>query len=185
MRFRNFLEPSSCTFLFRRQQLILPLLGVILAGVFSAAPLLASVNSGEIIASSVSATVSNTFDPVNGYSVRFRWTTVHPGNSIVVIEDPDDYRANNNYSNRQIVQDDNVTNHTVIVDHFPAYSYSATWGYRLRRFVSYLHDAHCPHQPQRPARIYSVAGRRFERLSGRSRGDAILYPHREKLAGMQ
>ena len=129
MRFRNTLEPSSCAFVFRHQKLMITLLGVILAGVFSAAPLLASVNSGEIIASSVSATVSNTFDPVNGYSVRFRWTTVHPGNSIVVIEDPNDYHANNNYSNRQIVQNDNVTNHTVIVDHFPAYSYSATWGY--------------------------------------------------------
>jgi hypothetical protein len=128
MKSRNTVTRWFCTVAFRRQKLMPALLYLILAGVFSA-PLLASVNSGEIIASSVSATVSSTFDPVNGYSVRFRWTTIHPGNSIVMIEDSDDYGSNNNYSNRQIVQNDNVTNHTVVVDHFPAYRYSATWGY--------------------------------------------------------
>jgi hypothetical protein len=94
-----------------------------------AVPLLATVNSGEIVASSVSATVSGTFDPVNGYSVTFRWTTVHASNSVVVIEDSDDYHGSNNYTNRQIVQNDYVTTHTVVVDHFPAYRYTATWGY--------------------------------------------------------
>jgi hypothetical protein len=124
MRFRD----NARTFLSRWQTLMFASLYVLIAGVFSV-QMLATVNSGEIIASSVSATVSTTFDPLNGYSVTFRWTTVHPSNSIVVIEDSDDYRGNNNYSNRQIVQNDSVTNHTVVVDHFPAYRYSANWGY--------------------------------------------------------
>ncbi len=128
MRFGNTITRWLCTVISRRQKLMLTLLYVIIAVVFSV-PLFATVNSGEIIANSVSATVSRTFDPVNGYSITFRWTTLHRSNSIVVIEDSDDYGANNNYSNRQIVQNDNVTNHTVVVDHFPAYRYSATWGY--------------------------------------------------------
>ena len=117
-----------CTFAVRQQVLMPTLLYIIIAGVFSA-PLFATVNSGEIIPSSVSATRSSTFDPINGYSVTFRWTTVHRSNSIVVIENSDDYRGSTNYSSRQIVQNDYVTNHTVVVDHFPAYSYSGTWGY--------------------------------------------------------
>jgi hypothetical protein len=119
-----------CTVISRQQKLMLALLPISAATlVLFSVPLFATVNSGEIIANSVSAAVSPTFDPVNGYSVTFRWTTVHGSNSIVVIEDSDDYRMNNNYSNRQIVQNENVTNHTVVVDHFPAYRYSATWGY--------------------------------------------------------
>ena len=128
MRSGNTVSRWLCTVIFGRQRLMLASLYVILAGVLSV-PLLATVNPGEIIASSVSATVSSTFDPIKGYSVTFRWTTVSPSNSIVVIEDSDDYGANNNYPNRQIVQNDNVTNHRVVVDHFPAYRYSATWGY--------------------------------------------------------
>ena len=128
MRSGNTVSRWLCTVIFGRQRLMLASLYVILAGVLSV-PLFASVNPGEIIASSVSATISSTFDPIKGYSVTFRWTTVSPSNSIVVIEDSDDYGANNNYPNRQIVQNDNVTNHRVVVDHFPAYRYSATWGY--------------------------------------------------------
>lgn len=128
MRFKNTVTRWLRTFGFRRQKLMPTLLYVVIMGVFSA-PLFATVNSGEVIASSVSATVSRTFDPVNGYSVTFRWTTLHRSNSIVVIEDSDDYGSNNNYSNRQIMQNDNVTNHVVVVDHFPAYRYSGTWGY--------------------------------------------------------
>lgn len=89
MRFRNIVTPWLCTFVFRRQKSMLTLLYIIIAGMFSA-PLFATVNSGEIIASSVSATVSRTSDPVNGYPVTCRWTTVHRSNSIVVIEDSDD-----------------------------------------------------------------------------------------------
>ena len=117
-----------CTFVLRSQMLMLTSLFVLVAGGLEGV-LLATVNSGEIIPSSVSATVSSTFDPVNGYSVTFRWTTVHPSNSIVVIEDSDDYHGSNNYANRQIVQNDYATTHTVVVDHFPAYRASAIWGY--------------------------------------------------------
>ena len=117
-----------CTFAVYQQVLMPTLLYIIIVGVFSV-PLFATVNSGEIIPSSVSATLSSTFDPINGYSVTFRWTTVHPSNSIVVIEDSQDYRGANSSPTRQIVQNDNVTNHTVVVDHFPAYRDSPTWGY--------------------------------------------------------
>jgi hypothetical protein len=117
-----------CTFVLRSQMLMLTSLFVLVAGGLEGV-LLATVNSGEIIPSSVSATVSSTFDPVNGYSVTFRWTTVHPSNSIVVIEDSDDYHGSNNYANRQIVQNDYATTHRVVVDHFPAYRASAIWGY--------------------------------------------------------
>ena len=106
MRFGNTITRWLCTVISRRQKLMLTLLYVIIAVVFSV-PLFATVNSGEIIANSVSATVSRTFDPVNGYSITFRWTTLHRSNSIVVIEDSDDYASNNNYSTRQIVQSDN------------------------------------------------------------------------------
>ena len=89
----------------------------------------ATVNSGEIVSNSVTATVGTTFDPVNGVSVTFRWRTNHAGNSIVIIESSSDYTGNNNSPVRQIVQNDNTTNHTVVVDHFPAYSPYPTWGY--------------------------------------------------------
>src|SRR5664280_2995793 len=83
MRSGNTVSRWLCTVIFGRQRLMLALLYVIIAVVFST-PLLASVNSGEIIANSVSATVSSTFDPINGFSVTFQWTTVSPSNSIVV-----------------------------------------------------------------------------------------------------
>ncbi len=105
-----------------------PIFSLILAFI-SVTPLFATVDPGEIRTDSVSATVSSTFDPLNGYSVTFRWTTVHPGNSIVVIENSADYAANNNAPARRITQNDNTTTHVVTVDHFPAYTPYATWGY--------------------------------------------------------
>ncbi|MGA2905947.1 MAG: hypothetical protein ABSD98_19140, partial [Candidatus Korobacteraceae bacterium] len=93
----------------------------------------------EIIPASVSATLSSTYDPVNGYSVTFKWTSLNPGNSIVVIENDLDYAGNDNSSSRQIVQNDSTTNHIVVVDHFPAYSTYQTWGFYVATF-SY----HCP-----------------------------------------
>ena len=63
----------------RRQMLTLPLLCLIF-GVLVVRPSSATVDSGEIIQSSVSATVSSTYDPVNGYSVTFQWQTFHKGN---------------------------------------------------------------------------------------------------------
>src|SRR5690242_8039929 len=86
------------------------------------APVFGTVSSGEIVASSVSAQVGTTVDPVNGVSVTFRWRTVHPGNSIVIIENPSDYHVPNNTPTRQVVQNDNTTDHVVVVDHFPVYS---------------------------------------------------------------
>lgn len=124
MTFRN----NVCTFPCPWRTLVLASLCVLIAALLPG-PLLATVNPGEIIPSSVSATVSRTFDPVNGVSVTFRWTTIHAGNSIVVIEDSDDYGSANNYASRQVVQNDHVTNHVVVVNHFPAYRYTATWGY--------------------------------------------------------
>ena len=53
-----------------------------------AMPLTATVNSGEIVATSVAASVGSTIDPVNGVSVTFTWTTTHPSSSIVIIEIP-------------------------------------------------------------------------------------------------
>ena len=55
MRSGNTVSRWLCTVIFCRQKLMLALLYVILAGVLSV-PLLATVNPGEIIASSVSAT---------------------------------------------------------------------------------------------------------------------------------
>ncbi|HUI84378.1 MAG TPA: hypothetical protein VL240_09150 [Candidatus Binatia bacterium] len=101
-------------------------------------PLFATVGS-DIVPSSVSATVSSTFDPVNGYSVTFQWTTLHPGNSIVIIENPVDYTVNNNTPIRQVVQNDMTTNHVVVVDHFPAYSEFATWGYYVASQIELVH----------------------------------------------
>ncbi|MGA2373448.1 MAG: hypothetical protein ACLPPV_01170 [Candidatus Korobacteraceae bacterium] len=104
-------------------------------GMLIALPLSATVNSGEIIPGSVSATVSSSYDPLNGVSVTFQWTTLHPGNSIVVIENDVDYHGNTNTPSRQIVQNDNATNHVVVVNHFPAYSTYATWGYYVASHV--------------------------------------------------
>ena len=104
-------------------------LAITLIALFAASPLWATVKPGEIIPGSVSATVSSTFDPVNGYSVTFQWQTVHPGNSIVIIENSGDFNANNNSPSRQIVQNDVTTNHVVVVDHFPGYTTTPTWGY--------------------------------------------------------
>ncbi len=101
----------------------------------AALPLFATVDAGEIVPGSVSATLSSTFDPVNGYSVTFQWTTLHPGNSIVVIEDDVAYAGNDNTPSRQIVQNGSTTQHVVVVDHFPAYSTYATWGYYVASIV--------------------------------------------------
>ena len=126
--------PRLCDAVSCRRKLTLPLVGLIL-WVLIAMPLSATVYRGEIVATSVSATVGTTFDPVNGVSVTFRWTTVDPGNSIVVIENDLDYQAENNSSFRQVVQDDYTTNHVVVVNHFPAYGTYATWGYYVASFV--------------------------------------------------
>ncbi len=112
----------------RRQAFALPLLCLIF-GILVVMPSSATVDSGEIIQSSVMATVSSTYDPVNGYSVTFTWQTMHPGNSIVVIENDQDYAGSDNSSSRQIVQSGTTTMHMVIVDHFPAYAQYQTYGY--------------------------------------------------------
>ena len=111
-----------------RRAFLLPLLCLML-GMLVAMPSSATVFPGEIVPGSVSATVSSTYDPVTGYSVTFQWQTHHPGNSIVVIENDQDYNGMDNSSSRQIVQNEYVTNHVVVVDHFPAYHQYATWGY--------------------------------------------------------
>ena len=117
-----------------RRKLTLSLVCLTL-GVMIAMPLSATVDSGEIIPGSVSATVGSTFDPVNGVSVTFRWTTVNPGNSIVVLENDLDYQGTENSPYRQVVQDDYVTNHVVVVDHFPVYGKFALWGYYVASFI--------------------------------------------------
>ncbi len=116
-------------------KLALTFLGMLVVAM-AATPLFATVGGLEIVPSSVTATVGTTFDPVNGVSVTFRWTTQHPGNSIVIIENSVDYWANNNSPVRQVVQNDNVTSHVVVVDHFPAYSSYATWGYYVATHAS-------------------------------------------------
>ena len=126
--------PRLCDAVSCRRKLTLPLVGLSL-WVLIAMPLSATVYHGEVVPTSVSATVGTTFDPVNGVSVTFRWTTVDPGNSIVVIENDLDYQAENNSSFRQVVQDDYTTNHVVVVNHFPAYGTYATWGYYVASFV--------------------------------------------------
>jgi len=116
-------------------------------GILIAMPLSATVNPGGIVASSVTATLSSTYDPVNGYSVTFQWTSTSPGNSIVVIENDLDYAGRDNSASRQIVQNDDTYNHTVVVDHFPAYSTDSPWGYYVAT-VSYqcpiAREAVCP-----------------------------------------
>ncbi len=119
----------------RHHRFTLPLLGLFLAGLLIA-PLSATVDPGEIIPTSVSASISPTYDTVNGYSVTFQWTTVHPGNSIVVIETDLDYNGNNNSPARRIVQNDFTYHHMVVVDHFPAYSPYPTWGYYVASVVA-------------------------------------------------
>ena len=123
-----------CAAVSDRRKLTLPLVCLIF-GVLIAIPLSATVYSGEIIPSSVSATVGTTYDPVNGVSVTFRWTTVEPGNSIVVIENDLDYEGVNNSPSRQVVQNDYTTRHVVVVNHFPAYSAYPTWGYYVASFI--------------------------------------------------
>lgn len=102
---------------------------------FAVRPVSATVMPSEIDPNSVSATVSSTFDPVNGYSVTFRWTTAHPGTSVVIVESSSDYNANNNAPSRQISDSTITTNHVVVVDHFPAYTPYATWGYYVASHV--------------------------------------------------
>jgi len=111
----------------------------------------ATVYHGEIVPGSVSATVSSSYDPVKGVSVTFRWTTVNPGSSIVVLENDLNYQGNDNSSFRQVVQNDYVTNHVVVVDHFPAYGKYAAWGYYVasvvgaeRRWATYPGPATAP-----------------------------------------
>jgi hypothetical protein len=116
------------------RKLTLPLVCLVF-GILVAMPLSATVYRGEIVPGSVSATVGATYDPVNGVSVTFRWTTIDPGNSIIVLENDLDYQSNNNSSFRQIVQNDYTTKHVVVVDHFPAYSKYAAWGYYVVSFV--------------------------------------------------
>ncbi len=89
----------------------------------------ATVNSGEIVPGSVSATVNPTIDPVKGVTVTFQWITMHPSNSYVMIENPENYNGNDNQSTRQIFNPTLTTNHVVTVDRFPAYDYYGTWGY--------------------------------------------------------
>lgn len=98
-------------------------------GLLQPLSLSATVNSGEIVPGTVTATVSPTIDPVNGVSVVFRWTTLHPSNSYVMIENPENYAGNDNESTRQIFSALLTTNHVVTVDHFPAYDYYGVWGY--------------------------------------------------------
>ena len=112
----------------RCRPLMISFLSAVLA-LGMAAPLTATVNPGEIISGSVTATVSSTVDPVNGVTVVFTWTTVHPGDSYVMIENPQNYHGNDNQSTRQIHNPTLTTNHVVSVDHFPAYSLYPAWGY--------------------------------------------------------
>ena len=109
--------------------------------VLFAAPLFASVDSGEIY--NVYANVSSTYDPVNGYTVTFYWQTVHPGNSVVVIENDINLQQKNNSPSRQIVQNDSTTNHVVVVDHFPGYHVASLWGYYVASYVG-MAQPHCP-----------------------------------------
>jgi hypothetical protein len=111
--------------------------------VLFALPLFATVDSGEIIPSSVYVSISSTYDPVNGYSVTFYWQTVHPGNSIVIIENDINYNQNNNSPSRQIVQNDMTTNHVVVVDHFPAYHVFQYWAYYVASYVAMSYPQ-CP-----------------------------------------
>jgi len=94
-----------------------------------ASPMLATVTPGEIVPGSVIAKVNPGFDPVNGVSVVFSWSTLHLSNSVVIIENPSDYRGNNNTPTRQVANPLLTTRHMVVVDHLPAYGAYSTWGY--------------------------------------------------------
>jgi|SRR6516162_4061802 hypothetical protein len=85
----------------------------------------ATVNYGEII--NLSATLNPAIDPVTGVSVTFRWTTRHASNSIVILENPGNYSAGNNFPTRQAVNDTLTTHHEVVVDHLQATR--GTWAY--------------------------------------------------------
>src|SRR5579863_6400207 len=98
-------------------------------------PASATVDSGEIVPGSVTVSVGSTYDPINGLSVTFQWTTLHAGNSIVIIENSSDFNGNNNVPTRQIIQNDMTTNHVVVVDHFPAYTPYANWGFYVASLV--------------------------------------------------
>jgi hypothetical protein len=100
---------------------------VVLMLIAYSSPLSATVNSGEIVASSVTATVGTTIDAANGLSVTFKWTTLHASNSIVIIENPTNYNAGNNVPTRQVTNATLTTSHQVVVDHIP--TTSATWAY--------------------------------------------------------
>lgn len=128
--------PSLCATTSYWQRLKLGLAFMIF-GLLIATPLFATVYPGEIIQSSVTVTVPapGIYDPVNGVSITFQWQTVHPGNSIVVIENDLDYQGADNSSSRQIVQNDYTTNHVVVVDHFPEYSIYPTWGFYVASLV--------------------------------------------------
>ncbi|MGO9302306.1 MAG: hypothetical protein ACLP3R_01205 [Candidatus Korobacteraceae bacterium] len=126
--------PRLCAAVSPRRNLTLPVL-CLMFGVLVAMPLSATVNNGEIIPGSVSATVSSTYDPVKGVSVTFRWTTVSPGNSIVILENDLNYEGGDNSSYRQVVVNDYVTNHVVVVDHFPVYGKYEYWGYYVASVV--------------------------------------------------
>ena len=128
-------------------------LAFIFLGILMTTPLSATVNSGVIIPSSVTATVGTTYDPVNGVSVTFQWQTTYPGNSIVVIENDLDYAGNDNSSSRQIVQNDFTTNHVVVVDHFPAYSINPTWGYYV---ASQVFHGHCVNARQAACPVWAT-----------------------------
>src|SRR5215472_3788372 len=120
-----------------------PIIYFILA-ILTAMPIWASVDRlHEIDPASVSATVVPGFDPVNGASVIFQWTTVDPGNSIVIIENNINLAGNENSPSRQIIQNDHTTNHVVRVDHFPVYSDPQTWGYYVASLVTKV-APHCP-----------------------------------------
>lgn len=115
----------------------------VMVGTLIVMPLSATVDPGEVIPDSVYVTISNNFDPVNGYSLTFHFQTVHPGNSIVVIENDINYQKNNNIPNRRIVQNDFTTNHVVVVDHFPGYHVSNLWGYYVASVISLAYPD-CP-----------------------------------------
>ena len=109
-----------------RLKTAMAVLAAVLAFVWSV-PVQATVNSGEIVASSVYVTVSKVIDPVNGMTVTFKWVTVNPSNSIVIIENPADYSAGNNVPTRQVVNNTVTKSHVVVVDHFP--TTANTWAY--------------------------------------------------------
>ena len=112
----------------------------LIVAILLAAPLSATVDPGEIIPSSVYVTIGTVPDPINGITITFYWQTVHPGNSIVIIENDTNYQQVNNSPSRQIVQNEFTTNHVVAVDHFPIYHEYRTWGY----YVASTVQSHCP-----------------------------------------